>query len=72
MYISKKERNEILAFLMATNNNCKNCGFERIEVDENDLPPTIKQQFKKLGLKGRYLYCTRCKEYSIFSNFEYE
>ncbi|MCE4563463.1 hypothetical protein INQ51_04000 [Maribellus sp. CM-23] len=72
MYISEKDKNEILAFLMATNNNCKNCGFERIEVDEKDLPLNIKQQFSDLGLKGRYLYCHRCKEYSIFSSFEYE
>ena len=63
--------NDVLSFFMMANNNCRSCGNERIEVCEHQLPKKIKKQFDEAGVKGRYLHCPKCQEYSIFLNPEF-
>ena len=71
MSFKNLKENEILDFFMITKNKCRNCGSERIELNENELPQKMKNDLFEAGLKGRYLYCPGCKEYSIISNPEF-
>lgn len=58
---------EVLSFMSELNNECKTCGLPRVEICECYLPPVIKKQFDKLGLKGHYLCCPFCEEFSVVS-----
>ncbi len=55
----------MLEFLMMANNKCRNCGNDRIEVCECCLPCDMKKLLSEVELKGRYLYCKNCDEFSI-------
>ncbi len=71
MRFKELKENEILDIFMIVNNNCRNCGNERIEVCECCLPPKMKKGMEEAGIKGQYLYCPTCQEYSIIHNPEY-
>ena len=56
-------------------NNCSSCGKGRETVKFEDLPEASKNGFEELLKQEPYksgatfLYCRKCNEYSILSNF---
>jgi hypothetical protein len=67
--MEKFEENEVLDFFMMAKSKCRKCGIERNEVCECNLPTRMRNELKEVGLSGRYLYCPKCKEYSVMTNF---
>jgi hypothetical protein len=48
MSVKELKKNEMLEFLIMANKKCRNCGKERIEICEHNLPPFIKKHFDEL------------------------
>lgn len=65
------KENDVLDFFMMSASKCRKCGTDRNEVCETSLPTRMRNEMKEIGLSGRYLYCPKCKEYSVMSNPEF-
>lgn len=71
MSLTEKQKEEMETLLMFSAMSCRKCKNTRTEVCECCLPKEMKEQLDEAGMKGRYLYCPNCNEYSVICEPEF-